>query len=422
MVLDAAKGIEPQTRKLFAVCRLRQIPILTFINKMDQPSRDPLELLDEIERVLGIARVPMNWPVGDGPQFQGVVDFASRRLIRYSRAGGGQVRASSFELSMDDPSFPAEVGEERAQHLVDAVALLEAASAPFDAERFLAGRQTPVFFGSALNNFGVDVFLHALGHLAPGPRPRHGSAGPVDPANPEFSAYVFKIQGNMDPSHRDSMAILRICSGRFERDMLVHHPRLGRKIRMTRLHRLFARDRETVDEAFAGDVVGVVNPGVFVIGDTLSSTPDIEYARMPSFQPEHFGVLRATDISKSKQFRKGVEQLADEGVVQVYHAVDGVRREPILGAVGRLQFDVVESRLAQEYGVSARVDSLPYVCARWPVATPEQLAGVRWPISGFSLVRDRDDRLVGLFASKWELQLVIRDHPEVLFSETSEPA
>lgn len=419
MVLDGAKGIEPQTRKLFDVCRLQKIPILTFINKLDQPGRDPLELLDEIERILGIAARPVNWPVGHGPQFKGVADFASRRFLRYTRSTGGQLRAPSLEVGLDDPAFEQTVGIENARHLNETFALQNGVMPPFERESFLAGRQTPVFFGSALNNFGVDCFLEALVDLTPPPRARVSSKGPIDPLNPEFSAFVFKIQGNMDPMHRDSMAFLRICSGRFERDMLVHHPRIGKRIRMTRPHRLFARDRKTVDEALAGDVVGVVNPGMFAIGDTLSTTAGIEFDRMPSFPPEHFGVLRNTDVSRSKQFRKGVIQLAEEGVVQVYYDPNGARREPILGAVGRLQFDVVESRLIEEYGVRTSIASLPYICARWPKGTPEALARVRWPRSGVALANDHNNRLVCLFASKWELQSLSRDYPEVHFSEAS---
>ncbi len=420
MVLDGAKGIEPQTRKLFDVCRMRRIPVLTFINKMDQPGLDPMELLDEIERVLGMVAVPFNWPVGYGNRFQGVVDLKTRQLLRYQRTLGGQVRSETEEMSIDDPRFAPTVGEDNATQLADASALLEVAIPPFDRERFLLGLQTPVFFGSALNNFGVDCFLEALTHLAPSPLPRLSKDGLIEADSPDFSAFVFKIQGNMDPMHRDSMAFLRICSGRFDRDMLVHHPRQGKKFRMTRPHRLFARDRQGLDMAFAGDVVGVVNPGMFIIGDTLSTNPEIEFERIPSFQPEFFGVLRNSDMSRTKQFRKGITQMAEEGVVQVYYDPDGVRREPVLGAVGRLQFDVVESRLAQEYGVQATLDSLPYVCARWPRGTPEALAKVRWPSSGVVRFRDQFDQLVCLFTTKWELQNISRDYPDVRFHETNE--
>jgi peptide chain release factor 3 len=354
MVLDAAKGIEPQTRKLFHVCRLRGIPILTFINKMDQPGRDPLEILDEIEKELQIAVAPMNWPVGDGPRFQGVFDRATGRLLRFSPSSRGQTRSDWWESTIDDPDFRTTIGVGDYQRLTESLELLEATGASFAAEPFARGELTPVYFGSALNNFGVEVFLQALVERALPPQPRNSNAGLIQPEDKAFSAFVFKIQGNMDPQHRDSMAFLRICSGRFERDMLVHHPRLGKRIRMTRLHRLFARERTTIEEAWPGDVVGVVNPGIFAIGDSLSSGEPIQFDPLPSFQPEHFATLRNFDMSRSKQFRKGVDQLSEEGVVQVYYAPDASRREPILGAVGRLQFDVVESRLKEEYGVSVR--------------------------------------------------------------------
>lgn len=417
MVLDSAKGIEPQTRKLFQVCRLRGIPILTFINKMDQPGRDPLELLDEIERELQIAPVAMNWPVGDGPTFQGVFEIASGRLLRYSRASNKQTRSEFWESTLEDADFRAAVGDHDYKALRESLALLEVASAPFDREHFLAGDLTPVYFGSALNNFGVETFLHALVKLAPPPLARMSSTGAVDPASKNFTAFVFKIQANMDLQHRDSMAFLRICSGRFERDMLVHHPRLGRQVRMTRLHRLFARERSTIEEAFPGDVVGVVNPGIFAIGDTLSCGEPVEFERLPSFQPEHFALLRNGDVSRSKQFRKGVEQLSEEGVVQVYFSPDSARHEPILGAVGRLQFDVVESRLKEEYGVAAAINVLPYVCARWLEATPDKLRKIRWPGSGTLVVSDRKDAMVCLFSSEWELKHMMKENPDVKFSE-----
>jgi peptide chain release factor 3 len=417
MVLDAAKGIEPQTRKLFQVCRLGGIPILTFINKLDQPGRDPLEILDEIEKELQIAAAPMNWPVGNGGTFRGVFDRMTGKLLRFSRTSRGQTRAEGRESTIDDVGFRDSVGDREYEHLIESLELLDAAGSTFDAERFMRGELTPVYFGSALNNFGVEVFLNALVEHAPSPQPRASNAGPIHPNDQAFSAFVFKIQANMDPQHRDSMAFLRVCSGRFERDMLVHHPRLGRRIRMTRLHRLFARERTTIDEAWPGDVVGVVNPGLFSIGDSLSSGEPIQFEPLPSFQPEYFATLRNFDMSRSKQFRKGVDQLSEEGVVQVYYAPDSSRREPILGAVGRLQFDVVESRLKEEYGVSASLDALPYVCARWIKAPEDKIGRVQWPSTGVLKVRDRNDSLVCLFTSVWELNYLQRENPELTFSE-----
>ncbi len=418
MVLDSAKGIEPQTRKLFEACRMRKLPILTFINKMDHHGRDPLELLDEVERILEISAAPINWPVGSGNQFRGVVDLATKRLLQFSPSMGGQLRSAAWTASLDDSALEEMAGTENAAQLRETLSLLEAAGSRFDRQRFLKGEQTPVFFGSALNNFGVEAFLDALVDLAPPPAARLSHGTPVDPKTGGFSAFVFKIQGNMDPQHRDSMAILRICSGRFERDMLVNHPRLGRKIRMTRLHRLFARDRETIDEAFPGDVVGVVNPGLFAIGDTLSMGDEIEYERMPSYPPEHFCSLQNGDVTRSKQFRKGIEQLAEEGVVQVYNSIDTIRREPILGAVGRLQFDVVESRMLQEYNVKATPGPLPYVCARWPRGTPEDMKKLKSQMNSSTLLAtDHNGKTVCLFTSTWDMKRLVEISPNVQFSE-----
>jgi peptide chain release factor 3 len=417
MVLDSAKGIEPQTRKLFEACRLRKLPILTFINKMDHHGRDPLELLDEIEKVLGIAPCPINWPVGSGNRFRGVIDLATRRLLQFDH-GASHLKSASWTHSLDDTALENLAGSEDAAHLRETLALLQETVSGFDEEHFLRAEQTPVFFGSALNNFGVEPFLEALVKLAPPPAARLSHDTPVPPNSDGFSAFVFKIQGNMDPNHRDSMAILRVCSGRFERDMLVNHPRLGRKIRMTRLHRLFARDRETIEEAFPGDVVGVVNPGLFTIGDTLSTNETIEYERMPSFPPEHFCTLHNDDMSRNKQFRKGIQQLSEEGVVQVYYSIDAMRRDPILAAVGQLQFDVVEARFLQEYAVRTRTSSLPYVAARWPDAPLEEVRKLKNMGSSTVLARDSHERIVLLFNSAWNMQQVIESNPTVQFRLT----
>ena len=418
MVLDAAKGIETQTRKLFQVCCSREIPILTFINKMDQPARDPLELLDEIERVLGIRPTPMNWPIGDGADFRGVFDFANRRLLRYGRRSGGQHKTEVWESSLDDPAFSMAVGAERFERLREILELLEFAGEKFSRDTFLDGQLTPVYFGSALHNFGVEAFLRALVALAPPPQVRATLQGSVDPCDASFSAFVFKIQANMEPRHRDRMAFLRVCSGRFEKDMVVHHPRLGRKIQMTRSHRLFARDRETLHEAFPGDVIGVVNPGLFAIGDTVTAGDPVEFLPMPSFPPENFGVLRNQDLSKNKQFRKGVEQLEEEGVVQVLYTPEGATRAPILAAVGRLQFDVVEARLHHEYGVKVLVEPLPYTHVRWLGGTPDDEQRIDWPYNGILRAKDRRERSVCLFSSQWILDHFIEKNPGLALSET----
>lgn len=298
--------------------------------------------------------------------------------------------------------------------LQEEIGLLKGAGTAFDRTRFLTGELTPVFFGSALTNFGVGPFLDAFTQLAPPPGPRHSSRGAIEPTDEQFSGFVFKIQANMDPQHRDRMAFLRICSGRFEKDMMVHHARLGRKIRMTRPHRLFGRDRETIDEAYPGDVVGLVNPGLFTIGDTLSSDSSISFDPIPHFPPECFGRLRTQDISKHKQFQKGLQQLEEEGVMQIFHSPDQIRREPVLAAVGELQFDVVISRLENEYGVKTSVDRLPHALARWIVGDPAAIAAVYWPADTIRLL-DRQGRPVMLFMTDHLLAYCIKSNPSIKF-------
>ena len=413
MVLDGAKGIEPQTKKLFTVCRRRGIPILTFINKMDQPGRPPFELLDEIEQTLGLTAVPFNWPIGEGAGFQGVYDLRGQQILFFQRTAHNQRRAPMQVEAFPHPSLGATLGEAYGP-LQDDIALLTGAGTSFDRERFLTGGLTPVFFGSALTNFGVEPFLNAFLQLAPPPGPRLSAQRLVQPTDDVFSGFVFKIQANMDPQHRDRMAFLRVCSGRFEKDMMVHHARLGRKIRMTRPHRLFGRDRETIEEAYPGDVVGLVNPGVFAIGDTLCSDGPLTFDPIPQFPPECFGLLHSTDISKYKQFQKGLKQLEEEGVMQVFLAPDQVRREPVLAAVGDLQFDVVVSRLRSEYGVTATVERLPYTCARWVKGEPDALARVYWPMDTLRLV-DREGRPIVLFGSERMLAYCAKENPAIQF-------
>ncbi|MCW5966794.1 MAG: peptide chain release factor 3 [Bryobacterales bacterium] len=420
MVLDAAKGIEPRTLKLFEVCRTRGLPILTFINKIDQPGRSPLELIDEIEKTLVIEACPMQWPVGNGAALKGIVSLNDEMFHEYERYS--QRHGEDAEpVPWDSDSTRAHVGQDFLGEAQGEMALLSEASPRFDQSRFLKGEQTPVYFGSALHNFGVKAFLDELLRLAPQPQPRStvNESVAIDPLGSVFSAFVFKIQGNMDPQHRDNMAFLRVCSGKFERDALVYHPRLGRRIRMTRMHRIFARDRTLMDEAYAGDVVGVVNPGLFRIGDTLASEEGIEYPRIPSFEPEFFCTLSCQDVSRTKQFRKGLEQLSAEGVVQVYYSVSAARREPILGAVGRLQFDVVESRMLQEYGAKVRMEPMSFSCARWMKADPDAMDSIRWPSRGIEVCRDHEGHLVCLFESAWDLRMISQNHPKVIFEKTA---
>jgi len=417
MVLDSAKGIEPQTEKLFRVCRMRGIPILTFINKMDHPGRDPLGLLDEIERMLGITAVPMNWPIGEAPTFLGVYDLSSRQVLRFQRTAHGQYRAPVEVTGMDDPLLPGLLGDCAYQRLSEEVELLTGVNGLFDRERYLAGEMTPVFFGSALNNFGVEKFLESILDLAPAPASCNAGQGVIDPESEVFSGFVFKVQANMDPRHRDSMAFLRVCSGRFEKDMTVHNPRLGQKVRLSRAYRLFAREREPVQEAFPGDVIGIVSPGLFSIGDTLTNGEEVPSVKIPRFPPEHFGVLINADISRYKQFHKGLLQLEEEGAVQVFHAEDSFRREPIVAAVGELQFDVVLARLWEEYGVQSRIDRLPFTCARWIEAAGPALGKLSLSSRSTRRCRDRQDRLVVLFLAEWHLEYCRKENPNVTFVE-----
>ena len=416
MVLDCAKGIEPQTRKLFQVCRLRRTPILTFINKLDRPGRDPLELLDEIEQELGIGPVPMNWPIGNGPTFKGVYDLVKQQVLLFERTHHGQNRAPVQVHDLYDPHLADLITPEDYRQLVDDVELLAAAGSSFSEEAFLAGDITPVFFGSAINNFGLEPFLQVLLDLAPAPGPRMSSEGAIEPTNPAFTGQIFKIQANMDPQHRDRVAFLRVCSGRFEKDMQLYHSRLQRKVRMTRAYRFFAREREIVEEAFPGDVVGLANPGLFNIGDTLSDGKVIKYEDIPRFSPEHFCLLHNVQIAKHKQFNKGIEQLEEEGATQVLYFTESLRKEPVLAAVGELQFDVVVARLNSEYGVEVTTERLPYTCARWVECSPEQLSGIVWP-SRSKLTRDREGRLVALFSSDWEVDFCMEKNPGLSLKE-----
>ncbi|MBI3967293.1 MAG: peptide chain release factor 3 [Chloroflexi bacterium] len=417
MVLDHAKGIEPQTRKLFEVCRRLQIPILTFINKLDQPGQSPLALLDQIEQVLNIAAVPRSWPIGEAPSFQGVYDLERQQVLRFERTDRGQYRAPMSVSDLGDPSLSVQLGRDAHQQLQEEVELISAAGVDFDFDRFRAGELTPVFFGSALTNFGVEPFLDAFVHLAPPPRVRTSNCGPIEPATEAFSGIIFKIQATLDPQHRDRMAFLRICSGRFEKDLEVFHPRLRRRVRLSRAYRVFGRQRELVEEAYPGDVIGLVSPSVFAIGDTLSAQAELEFPPLPIFQPDHFGVLQNHHADRYKQFTRGLLQLEGEGAIQVLSAVDSARRESILAAVGELQFDVVLSRLRVEYGVEASVRRLPYTQARWIEGPPDALAGAIWPRG--TLLALHNAGPVVLFETQWDLQLALARNPELRFETLS---
>jgi len=419
MVLDSAKGIEPQTRKLFEVCRMRQIPIICFINKLDHPGRDPFELLSEIEKELHVGAVPMNWPIGSGTNFQGVFDLRKQQVLRFERAAHGASVAAVTVGGLDDPLLEDEIGPTAWQELREAAELLEGAGHAFTAESFNHGRVIPVYFGSAINNFGVQPFLDALLEFAPPPAPRLAHVGGeetiVEATSETFTGFVFKIQANMDKRHRDRLAFMRVCSGVFEKDMLVHHSRLNREVRMTRPHRLFARERETIDVAYPGDVIGFVNPGLFHIGDAVSSGAPVEFAPIPRFAPEHFATLRAKQVTRQKQFQKGLAQLEEEGVMQVLSPHEGLRSEPILAVVGELQFDVMQSRLESEYNVETTVTTLPYKLARWIDRDVHDVATKLNLPSRSKLCVDSAGRVVVLFSSQWELDYAEKENPGVKF-------
>ena len=420
MLIDAAKGVEPQTKKLFAICRARRIPLFTFVNKMDRPSRDPLELLDELEKVLGIGTYPVVWPIGSGPTFRGVYDRRTKEVHTFERTQHGAKRAPVRVGGLDDAALLEMTDESTYREFRDGLELLEGAGASFDRAELLAGDVTPVFFGSAVTNFGVELFLDGFLDLAPAPRGRfavrEGDAAReiVPPDDDEFSGFVFKIQANMDPRHRDRVAFLRVCSGRFERDMLVRNGRTGKETRVSRAMKLFASDREVVDEAYAGDVVGLANPGTFAIGDTLYTGKSIAYDRIPSFAPEHFASVRNVDTGSYKSFGKGVAQLAEEGAIQVFYAAGQVRSEPIFAAVGELQFEVAKYRMLSEYGVKTEFYRLPFSLARRVRAEPDVLARATWP-SNAKLVEGPSAEPVALFESEWSVRLAEEWNPGIVF-------
>jgi peptide chain release factor 3 len=436
MLIDGAKGVEPQTRKLFEVCRMRGIPIFTFINKMDRPAREPLDLLDDLEKVLGIRSCPMTWPIGSGDRFRGVYDRQSKEILFFhadSHAAKGK-RLEAKMTGVDDPEFLKSLGgprndtyeaEELYHQFKTELELLEMAGDEFDWDRVLKGQLTPVFFGSAANNFGVERFLNRFIELAPIPAPRKDASKidqpEIQPITPKFSAFVFKIQANMDPAHRDRVAFIRICSGKFERNMMVRHSRLEKDIKLAMPVSFFGQERVVVEEAWPGDVIGLVDTsGTLRIGDTLSEIKGLEYSGVPSFSPEHFASVVILDPMKRKQLQKGLEQLSEEGVVQIYRQRGLGDKDPILGAVGALQFEVLQHRLKTEYSVDVRIEKLPYAHARW-------VQGEGFDSDFFErredsrCLLDRDELPVLLFKSDWALRWATDNYKQLQFLTSAPP-
>jgi peptide chain release factor 3 len=412
MLVDAAKGLEPQTRKLFQVCRLRSLPIFTFVNKMDRPGREPLELLDEIEQELGLQTYAVNWPIGSGDRFRGVYDRREKAIHLFERQEHGSKAAKEKIIKLGDAQIEKYLEVELYHQLKEDLELLEELGGDLDLDAVHAGKMTPVFFGSAMTNFGVQLFLEAFLDYAMKPLGRNSSLGILEPTYPEFTGFVFKLQANMDPKHRDRVAFVRVCTGKFEKDMLVNHARTGKSVRLSRPQKLFAQDREVIEEAYPGDVIGLNNPGVFAIGDTIYLGPKLEYEGIPCFSPEIFAYLRNPNPSKFKQFQKGIQELREEGAVQIMYSTDDFKREPILAAVGQLQFDVVQFRLLNEYGVETNTEPLPYSLARWVAGGWEALQKVGRLFNTLT-VKDNWNRPVLLFKNEWNLQQVIEDHPEL---------
>jgi peptide chain release factor 3 len=417
MIIDAGKGIESQTRKLFEVCRQRKVPIFTFMNKCDRPTLEPLALIDELERVLQIKAYPVNWPIGNGPDFKGVYDRQSHQVHLFERTVGGQYRAPVSIGSLADPVIRERLDESTYLKVQEELGMLEIMADSFDSESVLAGDTTPVFFGSAANNFGVQLLLDGFLKQSPPPKSRRAGDRVLTPDFPAFSGFVFKIQANMDPKHRDRIAFVRVCTGKFERDMVVTHTRTGNKVRLSSSHKLFARERETVDEAFPGDIVGLVGHSELGIGDTLTTDPSITYDEIPRFTPETFAFLHNPNTAKYKQFRQGLDQLLQEGVIQILHLKDSAMKTPLLAAVGPLQFEVVQYRLESEYGAESRLEIAPWTVMRWLTGDYQEaeIEKIQLP-TGARLAYDKQEKLVALFPTEWSANYFIETNPKVTTS------
>lgn len=414
MVIDIAKGVEPQTIKLFDVCRMRGIPIFTFINKMDREGHDPFKIIEEIEAVLKISCNPLTWPIGMGPSFKGVYHRLNREFVFFDppEKAGFQAKARTLKCEPSDPRLLEWIDEEQQAKLVQEIELLEGGLGPFDREAFLRGEISPVTFASAKSGFGLSVFLDIFHEFAPPPHRKPALPKPIEPTDPRLTAFIFKIQANMDKNHRDRIAFLRICSGRFARDMDVKHSRLGKIVRLTHSKQFMAQDRNTVDEAFAGDIIGIHDPGHFQIGDTLyTGSEKIDFEGIPQFSPENFGRLTLKDPMKRKQLQKGISQLCEEGMVQLFVDPRVGMQDPILGVVGPLQFDVMMYRLKDEYGVDARLDRQAFQSARWLLIKDKKIdpktLDLRVP-----LVEDQHGNWVALFKSDWEFEYTKKNAPQ----------
>ncbi len=415
MVIDGSKGVEAQTRKLFKVCAMRHIPIFTFINKMDRDAMDMFELLDDIEKELGIATCPINWPIGSGKNFKGVYDRANQQVHVFSDTEKGTKEGEDTVLNMEEAEKY--VGEDLFAQLNDEIELLDGASAEFDQEQVDKGLLSPVFFGSALTNFGVEIFLKHFLKMTSSPLPRKADIGVIDPMEEDFSAFVFKIQANMNKAHRDRIAFMRICSGKFDAGMEVYHVQEGKKQRLSQPQQLMAQDRKIVEEAYAGDIIGVFDPGIYSIGDTICMPgKKFQYEGIPTFAPEHFARVRQIDTMKRKQFVKGIEQIAQEGAIQIFQEFNSGMEEVIVGVVGVLQFDVLKFRMENEYNVDIRLEELPYEHIRWIENDDIDVMKITGT-SDMKRIKDMKGNPLLLFINSWSVGMTLDRNEGLILSE-----
>lgn len=407
MLLDAGRGVQEQTIKLFAVCRARGIPIITLMNKMDRPARSPLELLDEVEKVLGITAIPLTWPIGDGQDFRGIVERSTATLYEFERVVGNRHKAPARLGDLRSEHLRAAIGEAAHAKLMEDIDFVEHVIPSFDEAEFRRGKLTPVFWGSAITNFAIQHFLENLLHLAPPPQPFEMSTGVVLPTDDTFTGFVYKVQANMNKSHRDRVSFFRIVSGEFRRGMTAYHPRSGKQVKLNYPFEIFGRERNVIDVAYPGDVIGLTNPGLFQVGDTLTEGPDITITDFPRFAPEVFARVYPASGSYSKSFRKGIEQLREEGIVQIFSDSDQ-SPTPLVGVVGQLQMELFAWRMENEYGEKIRMEALPFTRARW-------ITGSTLPATPVTIVRDRDGNQVTLFKSDWEINYALERTPGLEF-------
>jgi peptide chain release factor 3 len=417
MVLDAARGIEEQTRKLFEVCRLRDVPIMTFVNKLDREGRDPFDLIDEIEQTLALDVTPASWPIGMGRDFLGTYDLLHDALLLFERGAGERVVEPIRCRGLDDPLLSRHLPEAAITKLREEIEMARGLCSPFDLEAYRQGHLTPVFFGSAINNFGVRELLHGVGALAPPPRPQPAEPEPIRPEEESVAGFVFKVQANIDPQHRDRIAFVRLCSGRFRRGMKLKNQRTGRLMAVQNPVFFLARDRNLAEEAWPGDIIGIPNHGILRVGDTLTESADVRVTGLPSFAPEILRRVRIEDPMKSKHLRHALTQLADEGVTRVFKPANG--GDWVIGVVGALQLDVLTARLAAEYGLASRLDGAPFEAARWLDAERVELDRFR-DRNGSALAEDHDGVPVFLARNAWDLRTTIEEWPAIRFRETRE--